>query len=262
MRNLAIPVISLALLSLSFAAVAAQSQEPVETIEVKHAETKRAKHESLRFLKDHRVFLRAQLDQLRLQITRVREGEADLIDQRYLMLREMAAAIAAARDTIRAEQEIASERDLLDSVTELGDLEAQLALMDSLLADQRERLLMLEQDFLGRQETALVVLVKGLTGSHTPTSITLTEDNDVVRIDLDADQQESLQRGGVAQIFHEFVEPRTHLFRVGFEGWNSIEEVTIEVDAARDRMTFLELDLSKLDPERDAVGLVTNIWYR
>ena len=107
MKYLTITTISLILLASSVGSVTAQSQdEVVETIEVKRTETKRAKHESLQFLKDHRVFLRAQLDQLRLKVTRVHEGKAKLIDQRYLMLREMAAAIAAARDTVDRAQAV------------------------------------------------------------------------------------------------------------------------------------------------------------
>jgi len=245
--------------------VEAQGTEPVEeTIEVKRAETKGPKHPSLRFLRDHRVFLRARLDLLSTQITRVRTDKAEILDERYLRLKEMAEAIAAARDTVHSEYELTPGRELLTSVTELADLEAELTLMETLLAEQRERLLWLEEDFLGRQETALVILVKGLAGKNAPTSIVLTEESNVVRVGLAPEQRTSLEQGGIAQIYHEFVEPRELVFSVSFTGktWTESEPVEVTVEPVRDRLTFLELDLSQLNANREALGLLTSIWYR
>ncbi len=236
----------------------------VETNEVKRAKHKEAKHESLRFLRDNRVFIRAQLDRLRLQTTLVRTDDAKVLDERYLRLKEMSEAIAAARDTVRARQRLASERELLESVTELAKLEAELAEMEKLLADQRQRLLLLEEDFLGHQQTALVVVVKGLTGKDVPASIIFAEDNDIVRFDLTDEQRTSLGSGGIAQIYHEFVEPREHVYQVSFAGasWNEASALTVPVEAMRNRLTFLELDLTRLDRNANAHGLETNIWYR
>jgi hypothetical protein len=241
------------------------SDKTVETVEVKRAEQKGPKHPSLQFLKDHRVFIRARLDELRTQTTRVRSDDAELLDERLLRLKEMAAAIAAARDTVAAEYQATGERDTLSSVTQLAALEAQLDLIEQLLADQKRRLLMLEGDFLGHQETALVILVKGLSGkSHIPESIVLTEQNDVVHVALTPVQRTSLEQGGIAQIYHEFVEPREHLFEVGFTGdkWADAAPVAVKVEAARDRITFLELDLSRLQADLETSGLLTSVWYR
>ncbi len=242
---------------------AGDSTSTVETIEVKRAEHKEPKHPSLRFLKDNRVFLRAQLDLLRLQTTR-RAGDAELLDGRFLMLQEMAAAIAAARDTVDAERELTARRELLKSVTELAELEAQLDLMDKLLADERQRLLRLETDFIGRQETALVILIRGFSGKHVPASIMLGEENDVVRVDLTPEQRTSLEQGGIAQVYHEFVEPREHAFLVSFTGdaWEQSQPVSVVVDAVRDRLTFLELDLTHLDREREGFVILTSTWHR
>jgi len=236
----------------------------VETTEVKRAKHKPAKHESLRFLRDNRVFIRAQLDRLRLQTTLVRTDDAQLLDERYLRLKEMSHAIAAARDTVRAGQVLASERELLASVTELAELEAELALMETILADQRQRLLLLEEDFLGHQETALVVIVKGLTGKDAPESIVFAEDNNFVRVNLTAEQRASLKSGGIAQIYHEFVEPREHIYQVSFSGetWSEATALTVPVEAVRNRLTFLELDLTRLDRKVDTLGLETSVWYR
>lgn len=259
------PLILAALVAASGVARAGADTERVEeTIEVKRAEEKQTKHPSLRFLKDNRVFLRARLDLLRLQVTLTHTEDAEMIDARWLMLQEMAAAIAAARDTVGTMHALTPGRELLASVTELGALEGELDLMEQLLAEQRQRLLMLEQDFLGHQETALVVLVRGLEGRGAPATIVFSEDNELVRVPLTAEQQSSLSRGGIAQIYHEFVEPREHAYAVSFEGvgWETVAPVPVAVLAARDRLTFLELDLSRLDRGDASAGLQASVWYR
>jgi hypothetical protein len=238
--------------------------EVVETIEVKRAESKDTKHETLRFLKDNRVFLRARLDQLRTQVTLTRTERAELLDERYLRLQEMAAAIAAARDTVQSEHMLTPQRDLLNSVTELGELEAELILMEQILADQRTRLLVLEEDFLGQQETALVILLKGLADKDVPESVVIAQDNNVVRVHLTPEQRLSLEQGGIAQLYHEFVEPREHVFEVSFTGgdWVTAGTILVPVEATRDRITFLELDLSRIDRKGETLGLLTSVWYR
>jgi hypothetical protein len=242
----------------------ADTDKVVESVEVKQAQIKQPKHPTLQFLKDNRVFLRAQLDRLRLQITRVHTGEGELLDARYLRLKEMSDAIAAARDTVRADRKLTAERELLDSVTQLGDLESQLTQMERLVAEQQTRLLALEADFLGHQETALVILLKGFSGKPAPTSIVLAEENDIVRVALTPDQQASLEKGGIAQIYHEFVEPRPHVYAVNFTGgpWDGTQAVAVDVEPTRDRLTFLELDCGELDRNRESLGLLTNTWYR
>ena len=262
-----IPAVALIAAGISFSTVAASEENTErveETIEVKRAEEKETKHPSLRFLKDHRVFLRARLDLLRLHIRLTRTEDAEMLDARLLRLGEMAAAIAAARDTVDTLHGMTPQRELLTSVTELGKLEAELDLMELLLAEQRQRLLLLEEDFLGHQETALVVLVRGLNGREAPGTIVFSEDNEFVRVPLTPEQQASLAQGGIAQIYHEFVEPREHVYAVSFEGagWAGVAPVPVAVLAARDRLTFLELDLSRLDGTQDTAGLLTSIWYR
>jgi hypothetical protein len=236
----------------------------VETLEVKMDEVKAPERASLRFLKDNRVFIRSQLDRLRTQVTREYADGAMLLDARYLRLQEMSAAIAAAQDTIGGEHARAAQRSLLASVTELGQLEASLDLMDSLLVDQRSRLLWLEQDFLGHQETALVIVIRGLPGRDTPTGISISEDQETTRVPLSTEQCASLAKGGIAQIYHEFVEPRTHAIQIKLEGgaWDTTTGAVVTLEAARDRLTFLELDLSRLDREQASQGLVTRVWYR
>ena len=73
-------------------------------------------------------------------------------------------------------------------IEELAELEARLDHFDQLLVDQQGRLLTLEQDFLGEQMTALVVVVRGVPASGAPSALLLTEGDTTVRIALDATQ--------------------------------------------------------------------------
>lgn len=249
--------------SVAFAQADADTAGVVQTIEVKRAETKEPKYTSLKFLRDNRVFIRAQLDLLNVKVTRTRVDQAQSLDQRYLMLKQMSAEIAAARDTVSAESLLTAQRQLMTSVTQLGELEGQLSKMEHLLADHRTRLLGIEQDFLGHQETALVIVMRGFSGKNAPATVVIAEDEDVVRVELTAEQRIALEQGGIAQVYHEFVEPREHVISVTFEGtgWPATP-LPITVDTARDRLTFLGLDLSRLDPSREAMGLLTDVWYR
>jgi hypothetical protein len=234
----------------------------IETLEVKRESVKAPEHASLRFLKDHRVFIRAQLDRLRTQVTREHTGLATPLDPRYLKLEEMSAAIAAAQDTIGGEQARASERSLLASVKGIGELEASLDRTDSLLVDQRERLLWLERDFLGHQETALVIVIQGTPGKDLPAGLSITDDHDVTHVAFSDQDCASLAQGGIVQVYHEFVEPRTHALQIRFEGaaWEARPASVVTLEATRDHLTFLELDLGKL--EQASSNPATRVWYR
>lgn len=242
--------------------VSAPADSVIETLKVQREEIKAPKHESLRFLKDHRVFVRSQLDRLRTQVTREHTNGTQILDARYLKLQEMSAAIAAAQDTIGGEQARAAQQSLLSSVTELGRLEASLDLMDSLLVDERARLLWLEKDFIGHQETALVIVIRGATTRDLPTGIAIGEENEVTHVTLSDADRASLAQGGIAQIYHEFVEPRTHALQVKLEGgaWDSRPASVVTLDAPRDHLTFLELDLSSA--EAALTSLNSRVWYR
>jgi hypothetical protein len=258
------------LLAVVLASMAAADEPPadgvgdaIEVIEVKRSETRDPKHESLQFLRDNRTFLRSQLDRLR-QTRTTTSNDAQVLDERLLRLQEMSAEIAAARDTVRDRDGTLAERALLENVADLGELVGELTMMEALLAEHRQRLLLLEADFLGHQETALVILVRGLAGGDVPAAIVVSEDDEVVRIELSPEQQASLRQGGIAQIYHEYVEPREHVLEVSFAGdaWQDAAPVVVAFDTARDRLTFLELDASGLERGQPASGLVPSVWYR
>ena len=238
--------------------------ETVERTEVKTRKAKKLDHDSLRFLRDNRDFLRAQLDRLRLETKVERRGSADALDSRYLKMQEMAAAIAAARDTVDHAGAELERQQLMASVAELRGLEMQLDMMDSLLTDQGLRLTWMEEDFLGRQETSLVVLVRGEIGETAPDGLVLTDGEESLRVDLDQTQRASLAQGGIVQVDHRLVEPRAHTIAIALTGemWDGRDETIVLVDAPRDKMTFLELDLSALDARQPEVALGVDVWQR
>jgi hypothetical protein len=132
--------------------------------------------------------------------------------------------------------------------------------MDSLLVDQRTRLLWLEKDFIGHQETALVIVIRGLPAHDLPTGISIAEEGDVTHVALTDADRASLAKGGIAQIYHEFVEPRTHALQVKLEGgaWDTRPASVVTLEATRDHLTFLQLDLGN----SEQAALNSRVWYR
>ena len=69
--------------------------------------------------------------------------------------------VFAARDSVATAGDSLARQALLASITQLGHLESELDLMERQLEEQRGRLGILQDDFTGRQQTALVVLLSG-----------------------------------------------------------------------------------------------------
>jgi len=234
-----------------------------DRIEVDRVEPSSEKPKSLRFLSENRVFLRAQLDQLRQLARRGSATIADPLDPRFLKYRELLAEVRASADSQSAADDRIARRDLLASVAELAEIEAQVDSAEALLARQGERLSWLESDFAGRQETALVILVRGVPPCGAPEAILIREANgDDVRVALSDAARGALAAGGIAQALHAFVEPREHAYEVSLEGGACAARapVTVTVEPERDRLTFLELDLSATGPEAAPVRAVA--WVR
>ncbi|MGH7725940.1 MAG: hypothetical protein ACREOU_10990 [Candidatus Eiseniibacteriota bacterium] len=218
----------------------------VTEVEVSTIKPKRTKHPTLRFLKENRDFLRAQLDLLR-QTARQRAAGSDAIDPRHLAYQEMLTRILAAKDSTAASTDAFGRQALLESIRQLGDLETQLDLFEQLLADQRGRLARLEEDFTGRQETALIVLLSGAPGTTAPAMVEVKlEDSTTVRVPLAPEHRESLAHGGIAQLFHGFVEPREQVIAVTPSNGTVAgagETLYVTLEPARNRLTFLRLHL-------------------
>ena len=260
----ALAVIALALPVVAASADGEPAPAATRKVEVRRQKLDRPDEPSLVFLKDNRVFLRAQLDLLRQRVKVTRDDSGQMLDARLLRLREMAAAIAAARDTVGDAAAATATRTRLSTVAEVGRLEDQLNLMDSLLEAQKQRLAWLEADYLGQQHTALVVVVGGFAGRAAPDTLVLSEGGETWRVGFTSEQKLALEQGGVAQVHHAFVEPRTHEFSLSCEGaaWQGVAPAVVMVEAPRDRLTFLELDLAGLGTGRDAAGLSASVWQR
>lgn len=269
-RVLATALAVLAVEGLSAALVAgAEVDQPSPAGETRRVEVRRRKADgpdrpSLVFLKENRVFLRAELDRLRQLVKVTRKGQGDLLDPRLLRLRELAAAAAAADDTLGAAEAALASRRRLESVAEIAGLEARLAGLEGQLAAQAGRLASVEADYLGEQRTSLVVVVGGFAGRPAPAAVLLAEGDRSWRVEFSLPERLALEQGGVAQVYHAHVEPRAHEFSLAFEGygWQEAPPTVVSVETPRDRLTFLEIDLGGASGGAGAGEPVAVVWQR
>jgi hypothetical protein len=230
-------------------------------VRVERVRPKRVKHPTLQFLRANRDFIRSRYDRLRERPDG--EAHAEAIDPRYLNYAAMLAAIQAAQDSVTLTDEARRRQELFASITELGRLEDQLDQMDRLLAAQQVRLATLEQDFTGRQETGLVIVLRGYPAGGDVAEVAIGfEDGTHLDVALATPEREALRRGGVVQLYHAFVEPREQVFEIAFrgEGWTGDDTGFVTLEPARDRLTFLELDLSGASAGRGAASVHATTW--
>jgi hypothetical protein len=253
--------VALALLALvAFSPVARATDETEVRVERVRPQTE--KHPTLRFLRENIDFIRAALDRTR-QKAISRDADAERIDPRFLAYQELIARVMTDHDSVAVAQETQRRRDLLRSVTELGDLESQLDQFDRLLVTQRDRLAILQHDFTGDQRTALAVVLSGLPATVPLTQVALTlDDGSVLSVPLTAVQRDALRQGGAVQIFHGFVEPREQVVQVSLaaDGGSAGDAGFITLDPARDRLTLLRLDLSALHAGGGAPDIHATTW--
>lgn len=231
-------------------------------VKVERIRPKRERLTTLRFLHENRVFLRARMDALK-QILLARDHRPVSMDERFLRLAEMMEEIHAATDSVTTRERGLAQQQFLTSVAELAALESELDLLADAMTQQESRLRELEGDFLNGQETALIVLVRGFPPELPPHSLLLTDESgDTLRTHFTADDRLSLATGGMAEVLHELVEPREQTWEVGFAGpgWTQRAPVFLSLEPARDRITFLELDLTRLRPEPDTMDLQARAW--
>ena len=252
----------LAALACTVTALPAAHAEPVQSVKVERVRPEQEKHPTLRFLKENRDFIRARFDLLR-QKPGGMIGDAGEIDPRFLAYQQMLRDLMAARDSVTVAGDSLARQQLLASINDLGRLENQLDLMDRLLADQRTRLGILQEDFAGRQLTALMVVVSGWSAESPVSQVRIgLEGGDTLTVPLTPEQRLSLQKGGVVQIFHGFVEPREQVVEVAITGdrWPAGDTGYVTLDPARDRLTLLRLDLSTLRSDQGAPSIQANTW--
>jgi hypothetical protein len=213
-------------------------------------------------VKENGYYIRARLDLLK-QTPLDRRGDAGEIDPRFLAYSRMLADILAAKDTVAAAEDARQRQQLLESVTQLGSLESQLDLMERLLAEQRARLGVLQANFTGDQTTALMVVLRGYPSDVALTGVAITiEDGATLRVPLAPEQRESLKRGGIVEVFHGFAEPREQVIEVTIAGdpWPSGDSGFVTLDLMRDRLTFLQLDLSTVQPAQGGASIKASTW--
>ena len=237
---------------------ASAAPTPVLVEKVRPAKTRKP---TLTFLKENRAFIRARFDLLRQRAGAW--GSAQAFDPRFLAYRGMLDQTLAAKDSAAAADEAWRRRQLLQSITELGDLEAKLDIMERLLAEQRGRLGVLQADFTGRQETALMVLLSGwpAAGAGITNIAIALEDGDTLTATLTPEQRESLRTGGMVEVAHTFVEPREQVVELSLGG-DAGPDATgwLTLEPARDRLTLLRLDLSAVRPGRGAPAVRASSW--
>jgi len=254
---------ALAALVLLFAvqAVPALHADMVTEVRVERVKPPREKLPTLRFLKENKDFIRARFDLLRERLVD-RHVDGAPIDPRFLAYQRLLADVMAADDSAAVTAERRERMALLQSITELGALESQLDLLEQLLGDQRTRLAELQADFTGRQQTEMVVLVRGAPAAEVDEISLTISDGATLRVPITAQERASLAEGGVLQIFHGMVEPREQLIEVGIGGaaWTAGAPGFMTLEPARDHLTFLEIDLSPTAPGQGGAGVRATTW--
>ena len=240
-------------------AALAQAVTPVKVERVKPAQEKAP---TLRFLKENIDFIRARYDRLH-QTPVAAKGGAESVDPRFLAYQQMLAQILAAQDSTAGARDEEQRRDLLQSIMQLGDLERQLDLLERLLDQQRLRLGILQDDFAGHQETALIVVLSGYPSDAPLNEISVTlDDGSSLTVPITAEQRDALRRGGIVQIVHEFIEPREQVLEVGLRGdrWPAGDSGFVTLEPVRDRITLLKLDLSGVRADQGATSIQASTW--
>jgi hypothetical protein len=255
---------ALALLGSVWASRSAGAPDPPRAIPVKVEKVRpvRDKLTTLRFLRANRDFIRARYDELIAKPVD-RRGASDEIDPRFLNYADLLNQVHAAHDTMGRAEDERSRRHLLESIAQLGALETELDRVERQLGAQRTRLALLEDDFTGRQRTTLLVVVQGFPAGASVNEIGIKiDDGSMLRVPLTGPQQESLRHGGLLEIFHGAVEPRDQVVQVTLFGsaWPAGDSGYMTLDPLRDRLTFLKLDLSAVQPAQGGASVQASTW--
>jgi hypothetical protein len=233
----------------------------ITEVKVERDRPPKDKISTLTFLRANRDFIRSRYD--RLVVTPLARGGSDDCDPRFMNYADLLGQVSAARDTAGAAEDERARRNLIQSIAQLGALENELDRVERLLAAQRTRLAILEDDFTGRQLTTLLVVLKGFPSGTPVREIELTRDDGTpLRVALSPEQRESLRHGGLLEVFHGAVEPRLQVVQVTLFGpaWESGSSGFMTLDPLRDRLTFLRLDLSGDQPAQGGASIQASTW--
>lgn len=258
---------AVACMALSYVPVRATQAAQAEVmgpvpVRVDRVRPRKEKLATLRFLKTNRDFLRSRLDLLRETPLEQHTSALD-IDPRFLAYRDLVAAARASGDSVAVAADADQRRELFASITDLGALESQLDLMERLLADQRTRLTVLQEDFAGHQRSALAIVVSGAPRDGAPAVISITRDDGTsITMPLSPGEQASLIQGGVLELSHGLIEPREQVLEIAFGGglWAGAPHGFVTLSPARDHLTFLRLDLEGVSADSGASGVLATTW--
>ena len=254
--------------TIPIAAPATGAAEPIDApvppgtpVKVERVRPKQPSHPTLRFLKENRDFIRGLYDQLS-QVPDRSRGQADALDPRFLEYDRMLARSRSTQDSLLAADQAAERHELFASVSDLTRLESQLDAMDHALVEQQVRLATLQRDFAGRQRTTLSVLLTGTAEKPVSEIVLAFDDGSRRSVPLSAEQQRALLGGGILELFHGLVEPRAQVIEVGLRGsgWSASDSGFVSLELARDRMTFLRIDLAAARPAEGAPSATASTW--
>ena len=107
-----------------------------------------------------------------------------------------------------------------------------------------------------------MVVVSGDPGDGVVEIAITLENGGRLTVPLYVQQREALKRGGVVEVFHGFVEPRQQVVEVGLTGPScpAGDHGYVSLDPTRDRLTFLRLDLSSVQPGQGAASIRATTW--
>jgi hypothetical protein len=239
----------------------AQMPAPIE-VTVERTKPPEEKLSNLRFFKDNLDFLRSRLDGLQ-EMPRESGQEARALDERLLRYQDMIQEARAARDSIDSEQARRDKEAFLSSVTELGELDAHLDYLEEVLNQQEKRLGVLQEDFLGDQRTAMIVVVKGAPSGNPLTGLRIMDGFDeTTEAAFTPQRQTALSEGGIVQVYHALVEPREQTWEIVLlgPGWGPDPAAYLTFTPRRNRLGIMMLDLSAADPTSPAPGLAATAW--
>ncbi|MFI5370826.1 MAG: hypothetical protein ACHQ52_04640 [Candidatus Eisenbacteria bacterium] len=234
----------------------------VTEVRVERVKPPHEKPPTMRFLKANRAFIRSRFDVTREHPV-TSKGDAVAVDPRFLAYQQLLASVNAGRDTVARDDAAARQREYLARVGELADLETQLDRMERLLAEQRDRLGVVQADFTGHPLTELIVVASGDPGQSAPATLAVAlESGDTLVTTLTDEQRGVLARGGVVELYRGFVEPREQTLELTLAGgaWPATESGWLTLDPPRDRITLVRFDLATARPATGVAGIRASTW--
>lgn len=246
-----------------FTTISNAQWKPLIQVKVERVKPEKEGYPTLRFFRENLDFLRSRLDGLQ-ETAVTSDQETAVLDQRLLRYQEMLMESRASRDTLDTEQARREKQEFLSSVTELGDLEVHLDLLEDILARQESRLGALEEDFVGNQHTAMVLILQGHAANGQPEMIRVLDGfAEMTDVALRSGQLQSLEQGGLVQIYHALIEPREQTWEIALGGgeWSEPSTTYLTFKPQRNRLNYLMVNLDGADPRLETTGLKATAWF-